>query len=101
MSADNWTTCPRCVRQYQAHLAQLVRDLDVAYGKVTPVEYERQRQALADAQAEEIDHTFREDYSIGINDDDTFSVDYGGCCTACKLSVRFTHTASIKEIVCA
>jgi len=92
MSADNWGVCPRCRVAHEQDLLARAKEVDAAYGKVAPTEYDglrRQYAAFAETRPEE---TFREDYEIGMNTDGTFSVDYHGRCETCGLKHVFKHT---------
>jgi hypothetical protein len=83
VSADNWTTCPRCAEQ--ARLRFQAEDDRVAalYGKVPAAEYEAERTKLA-ATDFAPDETFREDYEWYIDDGYVRGV-YSGSCSACGL----------------
>jgi hypothetical protein len=67
VSADNWTACPQCKRNQQ------------------------QEQDLS-----ERDYTFREDYEIGLFNDELF-ISYTGECQDCGFRVTFKHTKSVFE----
>lgn len=103
MSADNYAMCPRCRGHRQAK-AEAARDrVTEAYGVVDLDEFDRLR-AEADRLDEQIDRpglkngdeTFREDYSIGIRDDELV-IRYRGGCPACGLSLSFDHSQPVEE----
>jgi hypothetical protein len=71
-----------------AQLAEAEK-LGDAYGKVSFGEWKEMRR-IYDERAKKVTDffTFREDWQI-INDGDTVTVDYGGSCDICGLSVEF------------
>ncbi len=95
MSANNWTTCPRC-----QHKAAMARKLALAkvqklYGKVPLEEYE-QKQAKAEAMPEGAnEETLREDYQLGLRGG-TFEIQYRAFCTQCGLEYRFDHSVDVE-----
>jgi hypothetical protein len=106
MSANNWTTCPRCyVTQVAArkNLAEnLLREAKASYGKVPHEEYHRllleadSARAAAEKLHDSFPETLREDYELGINDNDDFTVDYGATCTQCNWKFTFKHEQKVK-----
>ncbi len=63
MSADNWATCPRCVKRAEAAKAAQVTKAAASYGKVSEREYAEAIAAIKDVRPEDY-QTFREDYEI-------------------------------------
>ena len=95
MSADNWAICPRCVATKERDLAAAQAAIDAAYGKVPVAEFDAMRQELDAKRTEEIKPTFREDYEIGVYDDEFF-VSYKGRCTVCDLEHRFERSETLR-----
>jgi hypothetical protein len=94
VSADNWTQCPCCRQAWTDELQRRGVEVEAAYGKVTPDEYERLREGLRKFAGARRDETFREDYEIGI-DGDFFVVDYCGRCDKCG----FGHTFKRRDVL--
>lgn len=79
MSADNWDVCPQC------HANRVEKE--VVYGEVSEEEYV----ASLNKKPEPEKETLREDYSIGINEDGLFFVEYKGRCEKCGFKHKFEH----------
>ena len=87
MSADNWATCPKCLRTAAAEKEARHRTAAEAYGKVPADEW---RALVAEAEAEpELEDTLREDYSVGMTVTGRFYVSYRGRCQRCDFEHRF------------
>lgn len=98
MSADNWTTCPRCERRHQDKARQMRAAADEAYGSVSVAEW-KQMDADALAAGKPLEgRTFREDYEIDGADDGNVVVKYSGGCGVCCLSCDFRHEHLIDGI---
>jgi hypothetical protein len=94
MSADNWNACPQCKDNKVDKVADLEKQVDGAYGKVSAEEFMRLNGLLAQAKLEVDkddwnDRTFREDYEIYGADEGTVKVSYSGSCTKCGLRLNF------------
>jgi hypothetical protein len=94
MSADNWTTCPKCGGHGPDYdrADRLDREAAVAYGTISSEKYlvllERAREfreSLGDPE-----QTLRENYELGINDKE-FSISYRASCDNCKYEFKFNH----------
>ncbi len=94
MSADNWAVCPRCDSARDRELARRGAEVDAAYGKVTPEDFDVMRRDLRAFAGQRVDNTFREDYEIGVHDG-VFSVDYRGHCETCDLQHSFKTEAPL------
>jgi hypothetical protein len=94
MSADNWTTCPRCKAKAEADDKGKIDAAAKAYGKVSAEEYEK---LVADARspAQFDTDTLREDYEIGVHNGE-FSVSYGCSCNVCGFKFSFKHEEKVK-----
>lgn len=86
MSADNWTTCPRCLQEAQEAAAQRQQEVSDLYGTVPVEEFDRRRGALVPVDPEKY-RTFREDYEIGAIDG-CVEWNYRGGCAICSLSTN-------------
>lgn len=93
MSADNWGTCPRCMKKFEARVEEQTDAMRAAYGTVPADEYLRmQRDLVALTQTERPDDdTLREDYGIGIDSDGEFFVRYSASCENCGLTYSFDY----------
>lgn len=91
MSADNWTTCPRCRAEAEAEKMRLCQEAIDQYGKLPVEEYLALRdKAMAPLKVEE---TLREDGTRAyIYSDNTFNLDYRASCKECGF--LFTKTIS-------
>ena len=93
MSADNWTTCPKCKLATQQKYEKALKDAQDKYGVIPSDEY---RALIEKAEKPLVfDETMREDYEIGVWEED-FSVSYTCLCTKCKFQFAFERT--IKNI---
>lgn len=89
MSADNWTTCPRCFDAAKTAAEAEREQVMALYGILSVEEFDRERAALKTPTASEF-QTFREDYEFWGSDDGVLRVSYSGRCTNCDLSVTLT-----------
>jgi len=84
MSADNWTSCPRCKKTRD-------EERNKAYGNMSEQEY------LALIKLTPLVPTFREDYEIGIRKG-RFQINYHGRCSRCGLEKRFEIDEGIEGV---
>lgn len=94
MSADNWTTCPRCSINKDTAAAKAQAKADAKYGKVPAQEFMEllaQAEALKEA---EMTQTMREDYDIGIGDGE-FEVNFRASCSTCGLRYEYKHAEQV------
>ena len=94
MSADNWTTCPKCKDTHSAKLAAMFAKVVEAYGKVTVAEFDALRANYDAAAAKPLPQTFREDYEFSGAAEGQVTADYHGSCSACGLEVAFDHSVA-------
>lgn len=98
MSADNWETCPNCYRIAIEEYNELGDTIISSYGEIPRDEY----MALVrkyESGMRKLEFTLREDYEIGIYDDDDgaeFYVSYKAQCSECGFSHIFKHTEKVK-----
>jgi hypothetical protein len=89
MSASNWDVCPKCLK-----LARTA--VDTQYGKITKEEYDLLKEKLEKLE-NNTDHTLREDYCQGINNDkEEYFVEYGCRCDECGFSFSYAHKEKVK-----
>lgn len=97
MSADNWTTCPKCRLRNQAAMEQLRRQVNAAYGVLSVAEFD----ALRDRYVAGIplEETFREDYGFYIDEHGVLDVSYRGSCMNenCDAVLEF-HTEALMDL---
>lgn len=89
MSADNWATCPKCKTNNVKKIEGLEKKLSSLYGKVDLVEYEKARVNLEERKKDiekQSQSTLREDWSLGVDSEGTFSVSYACSCRVCNFS---------------
>lgn len=94
MSADNWTTCPRCKAERDKRDQQATDAVAAMYGTVSVEEFERARAELRGKLKARLDETFREDYEFYGASDGTITADYGGSCQTCGLTARLKHSVT-------
>ena len=94
MSADNWTTCPKCQIEVEAKTWKRVKKANEAYGKVDAAEYLRLLNHANEPIPEEL--SLREDYELGMGADGIFSVGYSCSCRQCGFSFTFKHEEPAK-----
>jgi hypothetical protein len=96
MSADNWGVCPVCRLSAEAADKKRLLDIGATYGKVSAEEYLR---IVSESNPIPVpEPTFREDYSIGMDDEGTFSVSYSGFCGVCGAAHKYEHTEAVKLV---
>lgn len=97
MSADNWGTCPRCLKRAEKAQEAKKNRAVKAYGKVSPDEYAKL--LLLASEEDAMESTLREDYDIGITEEGSgvFYVRYTARCTACELSFTFNHEEKLPQ----
>lgn len=103
MSASNWAVCPRCKARNRAAINALddakALALSEAYGRVQPSEYITMVNTSPEYPVlKDEGLTFREDYEIYGAEHGVVSVDYGGECTVCHLSVLFSEEHPIPDV---
>lgn len=91
MSADNWTTCPRCNDQALVRFTAEFERVNALYGNVPIEEFEEARKALEYA-AFAPKETFREDYEFYGAEHGEVVTSYSGCCIECGLTVDFEES---------
>ncbi len=94
MSANNWTYCPRCCKAAEDKINAAEVNLTKIYGEVPAETYMKavsELVKLREVGLEDVGETLREDYTIGITDDEFF-VHYKGICDHCGLIFNFEHT---------
>jgi hypothetical protein len=90
MSADNWTTCPRCLSKCQDDKEKDLNNLQAKYGKIPAEEYLAELEK-AKAMPDEPEETLLEDYELGVGPDGEFYVMYSCICRVCSWKFSFKH----------
>lgn len=98
MSADNYTTCPRCERRKAAALNQKAEELAETYGKLPLEQWEKLRDEHEAAKQLPVRQTFREDYEFHGAETGEVTASYAASCSECGLSTSFEHTHTIEGI---
>ena len=95
MSADNWTTCPRCKQEAQKHIN--AREVEVAamYGHAPIEEFDLARENLQSLKDAPAPITFREDCEFYGAEEGEVTAAYRGSCKECGLSLKFQHTVTM------
>lgn len=92
MSADNWTTCPRCEKRAEADQEAKILKAGQAYGKVSEEEYYR---LLEEARhPSTVEESLREDYGIGVSGN-IFEVCYRCRCEDCGFTFGYKHRQTV------
>jgi hypothetical protein len=92
VSADNWTTCPRCADRAQKEWDERVRAHVASYGVINANEYIEEDANIA--RGKPLDpETFREDYDFFFetvaDEGVTVVATYSGSCRECGLGLKF------------
>lgn len=90
MGADRYTTCPKCVHEYEDAVDKLWEGLRLAYPDLSQATHEAMVPVLMQERGlTEPGQTFREDYEFAHGDNDpTVQVIYKGRCTTCGLELK-------------
>ena len=94
MSADNWRRCPNCIELLANERTALTLEIQQSYGEVSEGEYIDLLLEQSKLQEEELAHTLREDWEIGIRNG-VFNIWYGACCEVCGFSHKFNHQEDV------
>lgn len=86
VSANNWTTCPRCLQGAKEAAERERNEVSALYGHVAMEEFDRRRAELKPVD-ESAYRTFREDYHIGAYEGH-IEWEYSGSCTKCGLKAK-------------
>lgn len=94
MGADRYTTCPRCVYEYEAETQALTEEIAEQYPALSMTAREALLPVLADERGlSEPDREFREDYEFAHGDNDRdVRVVYTGTCGRCGLQLKIDET---------
>lgn len=95
MSADNWTSCPRCAASREAKIMKERAKLEAAYGVVSVDVYLEMRESLEDLKKIKAPETVREDYEFWGFEDGEVHAQYSGRCTECDLELKFNYVKSV------
>ena len=93
MSADNWAICPQCKINAENELEKFSKKLKNSYGKISAEDYELLRSEEPSGEVEE--QTLREDFSIGVDEDGFFFLNYSGHCTKCQFKYQEKYNKQI------
>jgi ribosomal protein L37E len=92
MSADNWTTCPRCFKRALQDRRNQAQAADDAYGKVPPDEWMRLKEESR--MSVPVTDSLREDWEIGVENNGVFKVVYSCSCSVCGFGFDYRHEES-------
>lgn len=96
MSANNWTTCPKCLKKRDGAHRSLQADTKALYGKIPEELYTQRVAEMKATLAEEMEESLREDWELGIGSDGGFFVHYRGQCDKCNFEHKFKHEEKLK-----
>lgn len=91
MAANNWTICPICQAKQDSESEARMAKVGASYGMVIASEYLEMLKTAESANAKELEHTFREDYEMGMRDS-VFFVTYRGSCSVCSSYFEFEYS---------
>lgn len=99
MSADHYTTCPRCKANAEKRQQELIEARVAAYGKVPQQEYEDMAIDIAAAAA--VDKMgLAEDCEYGIDANGNLSLHYSAFCRKCQFSFEYKYDAAkVHEVI--
>lgn len=102
MSADNWTTCPKCEEDSAKALKALFEGYEKytadAYGKVPLEDFEAKRREFSTAilnleeRMESKAKNLREDYEFYGADTGTLTISYSCSCRVCNFQWEYNNT---------
>lgn len=95
MSADNWTTCPKCKSNKEDVIKKTRLEAEKSYGKVTSDKFLSLINDISNEENKEPDETLREDYEIGMDEGKSFSINYRASCSACEFKYNYDYGISI------
>lgn len=100
MSADNWTQCPRCLKELRDKANAAECAASQMYGTAPLEEFDKARavaeEVRNEAESTEACRTFREDWELGLVDGNEFYVYYQGGCSACTFAHKFRHEERLR-----
>jgi hypothetical protein len=102
MGANNWSICPQCKKNKERQDALAKRQLEESYGKVPSEIYLRMIKEFEEKKEIELERTLREDWEIGIYEDEAsyvvyeFYVNYRASCEVCGFSFKFKHDEKVE-----
>lgn len=95
MSADNWSECPRCLRNNKKEAQAIITKARSHYGIVglkVYTELVKAAEKEADELRDPVDSTpLREDYQIYTTNDGKFVISYSASCYTCGWENLFEH----------
>lgn len=93
MGADNWGTCPRCLRKADHEKVREAAETAQLYGQIPAEEYLAKLKNLGARTGRPVDQTLRKDFEIGTDVEGRFFVKYGARCTfdECGFTRGFNH----------
>ena len=94
MSADNWTRCPRCLKNAELEKEDFSKKAREGYGKLTSDEYEVL--LLKSREPINLDDSLREDYEFYLDDDGCFTANYRATCGTCNFNFTFHHKQQVE-----
>lgn len=97
MGADRYTTCPKCVHEYDDAMDKLADEIRAEYPKLSQAAQETLVPVLAEERGlKQPNQTFREDYEFAHGDNDpTVQVEYKGRCSECGLELKISEEHTI------
>jgi hypothetical protein len=92
MSADRWSTCPRCKVRFDEARKDYAARTDALYGQVSAEEF---MQFLArEERPQRPSDTLREDYEVYMRDTGVLCIDYYASCEACGFQFHYENEES-------
>jgi len=88
MSADNWALCPKCKKNDITKLIARQRKVADSYGRIPADLYEADVIGLKNWP--KLEHTLREDYEQGIDEDGEYTCSFRAACNVCHFSFTFS-----------
>ncbi len=94
MGADNWTTCPKCAKDFVSARDKQIAAVGRQYGKITKEHYGQLMAAAQEIEQEGTPTSLREDYEQGVHDGE-YSVDYSCSCIKCGFSWEYHFSKKV------
>ena len=91
MSANNWRTCPECIRNWYDKKEQALRKITESYGKVSVEDYNYSKKEYEKMVRSGVSSTLREYYELGMDDTGLFGMSYHCSCDTCGFEFTYKH----------
>jgi len=96
MSADNYTTCPKCFKHEKDKEKKDIEATNEAYGKISREKFLQLVESLNKRYTITRDDSLRENYEFYLSETGYFTVSYYSSCSKCDFEYSFHHTEQLE-----